>query len=250
MRTGLAFLIFSLFFCTSFIHADLNWIWSSSKPKTEKAKFQKSFKIEGNVKSAFLQMSCDNQVTLMINGKKVVSSSHWNQPVKMNVKKYLKKGENKILLNCANEGTMAGMLLSLKINKNNGPMLIETDGSWLTQADNEKQFKPAAVISKYGSAPWGKVFDLKPSAPQNVSTPNSGPVTLPGFKAELLYTVPKGQQGSWVGMCSDAKGRLITCDQYGSLYRVTLGEKLLWRNLISLLVKLMVCCMHSIVYMF
>lgn len=42
-----------------------------------------------------------------------------------------------------------------------------------------------------------------------------------GFQVELLYTVPKDDQGSWVNMCADPKGRLIVSDQYGSLYRVT-----------------------------
>ncbi len=41
------------------------------------------------------------------------------------------------------------------------------------------------------------------------------------FKVELLYTVPKGDQGSWVSMCLDDKGRLIASDQYGALYRIT-----------------------------
>src|SRR5262249_48675415 len=41
------------------------------------------------------------------------------------------------------------------------------------------------------------------------------------FKVELLYSVPKDTQGSWVSMCVDPKGRLITSDQYGKLYRIT-----------------------------
>jgi putative heme-binding domain-containing protein len=43
----------------------------------------------------------------------------------------------------------------------------------------------------------------------------------PGFKVELLYTVPKPEQGSWVALTIDQKGRLITSDQYGGLYRIT-----------------------------
>jgi putative heme-binding domain-containing protein len=42
-----------------------------------------------------------------------------------------------------------------------------------------------------------------------------------GFKAELLYSVPKEKEGSWVSMCVDPRGRLIVSDQYGPLYRVT-----------------------------
>jgi putative heme-binding domain-containing protein len=42
-----------------------------------------------------------------------------------------------------------------------------------------------------------------------------------GFQAELIYTVPAEQFGSWVNICTDPKGRLIVSDQYGKLYRVT-----------------------------
>lgn len=41
------------------------------------------------------------------------------------------------------------------------------------------------------------------------------------YKVELLYSVPRQTQGSWVNLCVDPKGRLITSDQYGKLYRVT-----------------------------
>ncbi len=42
-----------------------------------------------------------------------------------------------------------------------------------------------------------------------------------GFKAELLYTVAGPEYGSWVSLCVDGKGRLITSDQDGKLYRLT-----------------------------
>ena len=42
-----------------------------------------------------------------------------------------------------------------------------------------------------------------------------------GFKLDLLYSVPKETQGSWVALCTDPKGRLIAADQNGKLYRMT-----------------------------
>src|SRR5690349_20855198 len=42
-----------------------------------------------------------------------------------------------------------------------------------------------------------------------------------GFKVELLYSVPKEEEGSWVNICYDPNGRLIVSDQYGSLSRLT-----------------------------
>ena len=52
------------------------------------------------------------------------------------------------------------------------------------------------------------------------ATPTASLKVTPGFQVELLHTVPKDQQGSWVALCSDPKGRLIVSDQYGSLYRI------------------------------
>ena len=46
---------------------------------------------------------------------------------------------------------------------------------------------------------------------------------LDGFEVTKIYDVPK-KQGSWVSITTDPAGRLITCDQYGSLYRVTLAD--------------------------
>jgi putative heme-binding domain-containing protein len=54
-----------------------------------------------------------------------------------------------------------------------------------------------------------------------VATPAGALKVMKDFKAELLYSVPKDTQGSWVNMCVDPKGRLIVSDQYGSLYRIT-----------------------------
>ena len=41
-----------------------------------------------------------------------------------------------------------------------------------------------------------------------------------GFRAEHLYSPSAHEQGSWVSMTFDDKGRLITSDQYGALYRL------------------------------
>ncbi len=43
-----------------------------------------------------------------------------------------------------------------------------------------------------------------------------------GFQAEHLYSPADNDQGSWVAMTFDNKGRMITADQYGALYRLEL----------------------------
>ena len=59
------------------------------------------------------------------------------------------------------------------------------------------------------------------SSAEQTATPVSRLSVKTGFKVELLYSVPKEQQGSWVSMCVDHKGRIIVSDQYGGLYRIT-----------------------------
>ena len=44
-----------------------------------------------------------------------------------------------------------------------------------------------------------------------------------GFVAEEIYRVPNDEQGSWICMTVDNRGRLITSDQKGALYRVTIA---------------------------
>ncbi len=61
-----------------------------------------------------------------------------------------------------------------------------------------------------------------PAEPKPIASPTSVFRTLPGFTVDELYRVPPDTQGSWVAMCVDPKGRLLTSDQYGKLYRVTL----------------------------
>ncbi len=63
-----------------------------------------------------------------------------------------------------------------------------------------------------------ELFNQAPPAPK--ATPVEAIKMKAGFKAELIYSVPT-EQGSWVSLCVDPKGRLITSDQYGKLYRIT-----------------------------
>jgi len=58
-----------------------------------------------------------------------------------------------------------------------------------------------------------------PAIAENIATPVSRIKAPEGFTVELLYSVPGGEQGSWVNLCADDKGRIYASDQYGGLYR-------------------------------
>ncbi|MCM8542893.1 MAG: cytochrome C, partial [Lentisphaeraceae bacterium] len=216
MKNKLIFLLLSLLTWQT-LQAEPMWIWKKGKITTEKAQFKKTFNLDSVPKKAALQATCDNEFTLVINGKKVEQSTDWQSPVKKDVAKYLTKGENTIVVHAVNEGNMAGFVFDLKMKGQN----ILSDKSWMARAP-KGEWHAAVELKKYGSAPWGKVFNN--SSSQGRQSPSTMPiVTLPGFKAEKIYDVQKGTQGSWVGLTHDHKGRLIASDQYGAIYRITLS---------------------------
>jgi putative heme-binding domain-containing protein len=64
------------------------------------------------------------------------------------------------------------------------------------------------------------------SKPTTAGNPKLDKLKLPtGFQAEHLYSPGDKGQGSWVAMTFDNKGRMITADQYGALYRLQISPK-------------------------
>jgi putative heme-binding domain-containing protein len=76
-----------------------------------------------------------------------------------------------------------------------------------------------AKAKEKGKAKPKRPDAVGPAIGANVATPVTNIKTLPDFKVELLYSVPGGEQGSWVNLCSDDQGRIYASDQYGGLYR-------------------------------
>lgn len=84
----------------------------------------------------------------------------------------------------------------------------------------------AKAAMKGKAAPKGKAKarpkrpqEVGPAIGQNKATPVDRIKALDGFDVELLYSVPGGEQGSWVALAPDDKGNIYASDQYGDLYR-------------------------------
>ena len=74
---------------------------------------------------------------------------------------------------------------------------------------------------KKGNAPKGKSKAAGAAVGGNTATPVDLITAAEGFEVELLYSVPSQEQGSWVNLCTDDRGRLLVSDQFGGLYRIT-----------------------------
>ncbi len=99
-----------------------------------------------------------------------------------------------------------------------------------TSVEFKIYFKPDSAITGLRLDPT--TTSKNPIRIESIALLNEGPpepkateaasLKMPaGFKAELLYSVPGPDYGSWVSLCLDPKGRLITSDQDGKLYRLT-----------------------------
>ena len=217
--------------------ASPRWIWLGPKPVDDQTVFfRKEFEVDGPVLGAKLVASCDNQMTVFVNGERVAESKTWDTPTFASVSEKIKRGRNVLSVVARNQGGAAGLLVRLTFEHRKAPIApVVTDASWRVSKAASKGWQaagfddeawaPAQVVANLGDAPWSGVNEKTLLAAVQRHEPSATPISMlkvaEGFHVELLYSVPKDEQGSWVSMAIDPKGRLIVSDQYGKLFRVT-----------------------------
>ena len=237
LRTGLALLAVAVAFAVAVPwtgrtlaeeagpNATPHWLWSSTQPKDNETIFVRStFEVKPGLKSASLAVTCDNIVWVQINGDTAVQHTTWQQPLREELTKFVKPGENTLTLRCRNEGGPAGVIAQLTLRYEDGSREdLVTDESWKVAETRNGPWESVAVLGKLGMQPWGDLpFGDALTAP--ASTPVDA-ITVPDdFAIDLIYSVPKGTEGSWVSLTTDDKGRLIASDQYGGLFRIVPGK--------------------------
>lgn len=193
-----------------------NWIWGQDDNKRYFAR--KTFP---GGSAAKLVTSCDNRVTIRINGQTVLQADDWQVAATADVQKYVRAGDNLLEAEIANEGGPAGFVLKLALTGADGKtQYVVTDTSWQLAESREATTGSAPrLVAKYGAGPWGDVF--RPGA-AGAGSSNPSFQLLPGFRVERLFTVPKEQLGSWVCLAVDGKGRILASDQGGvGICRIT-----------------------------
>jgi putative heme-binding domain-containing protein len=220
------------------------WIWLPGKAEpNQTAYFRKEIVLKQRITSAKLYGTCDNRMTVYVNGKEVLSSDAWETPVFREVTEHLRSprkgtGEtrNVIAVKAYNSEGPAGLVLRLELDSpKKEALVITTDATWRASEQpttgwhevnfDDSAWSPARVVGKLGGGPWTQVTAASLTGGARFKKPTATPIELikvkKDFKVELLYSVPKETQGSWVSLCTDPKGRLIASDQYGKLYRIT-----------------------------
>ncbi|MBI3878775.1 MAG: c-type cytochrome [Verrucomicrobia bacterium] len=220
------------------------WIWHNYQkgdplPQgTEVVFMRKKISIASKPASAELKICGDDSATVFLNGKQIVVATSRAKPGQVNysatavdVAAELKTGENLFAVMGRNGGGPFGVIAKLEITYGyNKKDTLLTDTSWLTSAKSNANwqlpdFKPAGWtrarhMGFEGDNPWFEVMNPPGTAEQLT--------LLPGFKAELIRKA-RDEEGSWIAMTVDDKGRIIVSPQllvssnFGGMLRFTLG---------------------------
>ncbi len=217
------------------------WVWVKEGEKLASTIYlRKEFTQDGKPDSARLYGAVDNSMTVWIDGEQVLTHEGWiDAGFKDVTKLFSKDGKatpHVIAIEAKNSGedNPAGVLANLVFETGRNSSNIPTDESWVASTKalegwhkpgfKAEGWKPAEVIADLTGGPW-KLTAAKMMSAGGLKAPTATPIenlkVAKDFRVELLYSVPKDQEGSWVNMCVDPKGRLIVSDQYGGLYRVT-----------------------------
>ena len=227
------------FLAPSVASAETQWIWTAKNNVTNQQTWARTVVDLKEVPAgATLLASADNHVEVWVNGQPAGQSDEWADAAKTDVTKLLKPGRNTIAALARNDGGIAAVIVRLEAGKtilaesNTAWRVTNTkpDAKWTTAEFDDAKWAPATVVAQYGAQPWGNVLGGAKKA-GNGKRGTSGTVAAaedlilqPGFKAELLYNVPKPEQGSWVSLAVAPNGDLVAGDQGGVLWHVSLKD--------------------------
>lgn len=218
------------------------WIWLNEGDQPAKNVYFRKELDSGGVGAARLYAACDDRMKIFINGKQIAEHGTWQTPLFVDLSRHIDlddpQKKHVLAVEAENGGSAAGLLVKVDFESGwRDAWSTVTDQSWQASTKPEKGWKQRdfkagdswqspQIVAALGAGPWAKAINadtLAAAAPlkEPTATPVSDLKIAKGFNVELLYSVPKEEQGSWVNMCVDPTGRLIVSDQYGSLYRVT-----------------------------
>lgn len=204
------------------------WIWRADKTDNDPVFFRHTFSVKGKVKAARLYSTCDNGATLWINGSEVGKSPDWGNPILIpDAAKLLVAGENQIAVKAQNRGGVAAFVFKLEIETADGKRqqvvsgddwrlsMKEADGWQKPGFDDSSWTAKIKKMGKFGVGPWGLAGLNRKSGKGNSGRPAepSELTVAEGFATDLLYTVPKERQGSWVSICLEPGGGFYASDQ-------------------------------------
>ena len=200
-------------------HAELKWINAPKSVESNSGLYTKEFVLKGNVKSAVLRVATTRSGNVKLNDQPLGDEQgKFTSAARFNVVSVLREGNNVLAVEVSDAKGAPHLIAQLSVEYADGSkQVVESGDGWSFAATGKIKTAPApaSVGGKYEQSNDALgLFPPTVTLPSDIAAPKD-------FKVELLHRVPKIEEGSWVGLTVDNKGRLICSDQYGALYRVT-----------------------------
>ncbi len=226
---ALFYFAFAAFLAAPVLPQAADWIWFRKTDGAETRFFRKTFVLEALPSNAELTATADDGLDVFVNSQPVLSAKEWSVPRRADVKSKLRVGRNVLAIRAHNgDSSPAGALARLIMRTSSDPVTVLTDESWKaedreitgwnTVAFDDAGWANAKSLGKVGVDPWGNVLTAAAPAAQAPSTrreatPVDSLYSPPHFQIKLL-TSAEPEEGSWVNLCKDHRGRLIVSPQY------------------------------------
>jgi len=228
--------------------ADAQWIWIPGKDtgnaEAGSVYFRKEFEVK-RLESAKIQITCDNEYELFVNGTKVGADSDWMNIETYDIAKLIAAGKNVVAIHAKNEAQgHAGLVAALTVERGKGKqgkgkqgVHVVTDKSWLASkvaADkwqspgfqikpDDKSWQPANELGQFGkTGPWSSHPEMRTKvqiAQDNPGIENGRFSALPGFAVEKILGT---EAGSLIAMAFDESGDLLVSAEQEPLKLVRL----------------------------
>jgi putative heme-binding domain-containing protein len=221
--------------------ASPHWIWGrEDRLAGERFAFVRSFELTSQPTSATLHVASDFATCrLTLNGEPIANLDEYGPWLTLDVTDRLRQGGNRIVAESrAGEGP-AALALGLHVVLADGTIVnVASDSSWQTttlcDAVEERQAFAAVSLGEVASELWSSDSSAKISAFDDyeqwrqASGAAAGPdpatfLTQPGFEVSLVREAT-AEEGSWVSMAFDPRGRLTVSREDQGLLRMTLSE--------------------------
>ena len=140
-----------------------SWIWdrSTSRSQGSSAWLEKRFTLDQLPENGKLLAGSDDHCAIYINGRYVGSHSSWNAIKTFEITKFLKTGENVVLINVSDSGHLpCGFIAEIQLSAADGKVVkIVSDGSWLGSPRKEGKYQPVEILAPLGEGAWAdKVY--------------------------------------------------------------------------------------------
>ncbi len=223
-------LSFHLILLTQYTFALPEWIWVKDKKKaTIRYDFEKKI---GELKSAELRIVSDYaNVSVILNDESIGVAEGFGPILKVNVLDHLVDDQNEIILNTKSTGKAPAVALIIElIDRSGKKQTIATSREWKPKEVNSKIISLGDLsVEKWWNLPDILIDEVddytqwKRANNSNEATDPSNFQIVSGYKVELLHSALP-DEGSWVNIAFDPKGRITVAREDKGLIRYSLSD--------------------------